>query len=62
MNVAIFTDNDFGNVNDVTTTLIAALDCAPAGMQLRVYTAATLPVETGDYLALKSVAVVCFVQ
>ena len=57
MNVAIFTDNDFGKVNGVTTTLTAALDCAPAGMQLRVYTAAALPVETADYLALKSVAV-----
>ena len=42
MNVAIFTDNDFGKVNGVTTTLTAALDCAPAGMQLRVYTAAAL--------------------
>ena len=57
MNVAIFTDNDFGKVNGVTTTLTAALDCAPAGIQLRVYTAAALPVETADYLALKSVAV-----
>jgi glycosyltransferase involved in cell wall biosynthesis len=57
MNVAIFTDNDFGKVNGVTTTLTAALDCAPPGMQLRVYTAAALPVETPDYLALKSVAV-----
>ena len=26
-------------------------------MQLRVYTAATLPVETADYLALRSIAV-----
>jgi hypothetical protein len=38
MNVAIFTDNDFGKVNGVTTTLTAALDCAPPGMQLRVDT------------------------
>ena len=57
MNVAIFTDNDFGKVNGVTTTLTAALDCVPAGMQLRVYTAAALPVETTDYLAVKSMAV-----
>jgi phosphatidylinositol alpha 1,6-mannosyltransferase len=56
MNVAIFTDNDFGKLNGVTTTLTAALDCAPSGMQLRVYTAAALPVEAPDYLALKSIA------
>jgi glycosyltransferase involved in cell wall biosynthesis len=56
MNVAIFTDNDFGKLNGVTTTLTAALDCAPPGMQLRVYTAAALPVEAPDYLALKSTA------
>src|SRR5688572_17049586 len=57
MNVAIFTDTDFGKVNGVTTTLTAALDCVPPGMQLRVYTAAGLPVETPDYLAVKSIAV-----
>lgn len=57
MNVAIFTDNDFGKANGVTTALTAALDCAPAGMHLRVYTAAALPVETEDYLAVKSLAV-----
>jgi hypothetical protein len=57
MNVAIFTDNDFGKVNGVTTTLTAALDCAPAGLDLKVYTAAALPVEPADYLAVKSMAV-----
>jgi glycosyltransferase involved in cell wall biosynthesis len=57
MNVAIFTDNDFGKVNGVTTTLTAALDWAPARMQLRVYTAAALPVETADYLAVGSIGV-----
>jgi glycosyltransferase involved in cell wall biosynthesis len=57
VNVAIFTDNDFGKVNGVTTTLTAALDCAPPGMHLRVYTAAALEVATPDYLALRSMAV-----
>jgi glycosyltransferase involved in cell wall biosynthesis len=57
MNVAIFTDNDFGRVNGVTTTLTAALDCAPSGLHLRVYTAAALGADTEDYLALQSFAV-----
>lgn len=57
MNVAIFTDNDFGKVNGVTTTLTAALDHAPPGMHLRIYTAAVLPVDAPDYLALKSFGV-----
>jgi glycosyltransferase involved in cell wall biosynthesis len=55
MNVAIFTDNDFDKVNGVTTTFRAALESAPAGTHLRVYTAASLPVETDAYLALRSV-------
>jgi len=54
MNVAIFTDNDFDKVNGVTTTFRAALQSAPAGIHLRVYTAASLPVETDSYLALRS--------
>jgi glycosyltransferase involved in cell wall biosynthesis len=54
MNVAIFTDNDFDKVNGVTTTLLAALRCAPAGLRLRIYTAASLPVEQPEYLALRS--------
>ena len=57
MNVAIFTDNDFDKVNGVTTTIRAALESAPAGIHLRVYTAASLPVETDSYLALRSVGV-----
>jgi glycosyltransferase involved in cell wall biosynthesis len=55
MKVAIFTDNDFDKVNGVTTTFRAALQSAPAGIHLRVYTAASLPVETDSYLALRSV-------
>src|SRR5262249_40911158 len=55
MNVAIFTDNDFDKVNGVTTTLSAALDHAPPGMHLRIYTAATLGVDDPHYLALRAV-------
>ena len=54
MNVGIFTDNDFDKVNGVTTTLNAVLRCAPPGVRLRIYTAAPLPVEQDDYLALRS--------
>ena len=55
MNVGIFTDNDFDKANGVTTTLNAVLRCAPPGLRLRIYTAAPLPVEEGDYLALRSI-------
>lgn len=54
MNVAIFTDNDFEKVNGVTTTLSAALQWRPPDLKLRVYTAAPLPVDEPDYLALRS--------
>jgi glycosyltransferase involved in cell wall biosynthesis len=54
MNVAIFTDNDFDKINGVTTTLTAALRHAPASQRLRVYTAATLAVDTPEYLAVRS--------
>ena len=54
MNVAIFTDNDFDKINGVTTTLTAALRHAPPSLRLRVYTAATLAVETPEYLAVRS--------
>ena len=57
MNVAIFTDNDFEKVNGVTTTLTAALRCAPADMRLRIYTASTLGADTPEYLALRSFGV-----
>jgi glycosyltransferase involved in cell wall biosynthesis len=54
VNVAIFTDNDFDKINGVTTTLTAALRCAPSSLRLRVYTAATLAVDTPEYLAVRS--------
>jgi glycosyltransferase involved in cell wall biosynthesis len=57
MKVAIFTDHHFGKVNGVTTTLTAALDCAPSSVHLRVYTAAAQTLETGDYVALRGVAI-----
>ena len=52
MNVAIFTDHSFGESNGITTSLTAALDCAPSSMRLRVYTVASQTIETGDYVAL----------
>jgi len=57
MNVAIFTDNDFGKVNGVTTTLAAALEYAPDDINLRVYTCDEGGAETGDYLSLSSFGV-----
>jgi glycosyltransferase involved in cell wall biosynthesis len=54
VNVAIFTDNDFDKVNGVTTTLAAAVRCAPADVRLRVYTAGALAIDEPDYLALRS--------
>ena len=57
MNVAIFTDNDFDKINGVTTTFRAALQSAPAGIHLRVFTAAQFPVETDAYLALRSIGI-----
>ena len=57
MNVAIFTDNDFGKVNGVTTTLAAALDHAPDDLNLRVYTCDEAGAETGDYLSLAAFGV-----
>lgn len=57
MNVAIFTDNDFDKINGVTTTFRAALQSAPDGIHLRIFTAAQLPVETDAYLALRSIGI-----
>jgi glycosyltransferase involved in cell wall biosynthesis len=57
MRVAIFTDNDFGKINGVTTTLTAVLQWRPADLDLRVYTAADTGVERPDYLALRSFGV-----
>ena len=57
MNVAIFTDNDFGKVNGVTTTLAAALEHAPDDLNVRVYTCDQTGAETGDYLSLAAFGV-----
>jgi glycosyltransferase involved in cell wall biosynthesis len=54
MRVAVFTDNDFEKVNGVTTALSAALHHAPAGINVRIYTAAREAIDTPHYLALKS--------
>jgi glycosyltransferase involved in cell wall biosynthesis len=54
MRVAIFTDNDFGKVNGVTTTLKAVLREQPADIRARIYTAADVGVDRDDYLALRS--------
>src|ERR1700685_3338589 len=50
MKVAIFTDNDFGKVNGVTTTLRAVLDHAPDDLDLRIYTCARLGIDSPEYL------------
>ena len=55
MKVAIFTDNDFGKVNGVTTSLKAALRHAPEGIQPRVYTACDEAENRPDYFAARSI-------
>jgi glycosyltransferase involved in cell wall biosynthesis len=57
MRVAVFTDNDFDKVNGVTTALRAVLQCAPADILPRIYTASTLAVDQPDYLALAAAGV-----
>src|SRR5262245_13462983 len=57
MNVAIFTDNHFGNMNGLTTCLKAVLRYAPEGVRPRIYTAADLGVDNPDYFALASLGV-----
>ncbi|MPZ21388.1 MAG: glycosyltransferase [Luteitalea sp.] len=54
MHVAIFTDNDFGKVSGVTTTLQAVLRWRPSDIRIRIYTAADLSRDQPDYLALRS--------
>jgi glycosyltransferase involved in cell wall biosynthesis len=56
MRVGIFTDNDFGKINGVTTTLKAVLDHVPDDVTVRVYTASRSAVETPGYLALRAPA------
>lgn len=53
--VAIFTDNDFGKVNGVTTTLRAVLAHQPHDLSVRVYTAADRGSERDDYFAARSI-------
>lgn len=55
MRVAIYTDNDFGKVNGVTTTLQAVLRCHPPDIEPRIYTSADVGVDRPDYLALRSI-------
>ena len=57
MKVAIFTDNDFGKVNGVTTTLRAVLHHAPTSVDLRVYTCDSVGVETPDTLGSRPVGI-----
>jgi glycosyltransferase involved in cell wall biosynthesis len=54
MKVAIFTDNDFGKVNGVTTTLRAVLEHAPDDLDLRIYTCESVGMESIDYLSLSA--------
>jgi glycosyltransferase involved in cell wall biosynthesis len=57
MRVAIFTDNDFGKINGVTTTLTAVLRWRPSDIEPRIYTAADEGVARPDYLALRSLGI-----
>ena len=54
MNVGIFTDNDFGKVNGVTTTLKAVLAHLPGDVHARVYTADDAGAERPDYVSLRA--------
>jgi glycosyltransferase involved in cell wall biosynthesis len=55
--VAVFTDNDFGKVNGVTTTLKALVRHAPADVRPRIYTLSDFGIDEPDYLALRSFGV-----
>jgi glycosyltransferase involved in cell wall biosynthesis len=57
MKIAIFTDNDFGKVNGVTTTLRAVLEHAPDDLDLRIYTCDSAGIELADYLSLPAFGV-----
>src|SRR5262245_24778851 len=52
MKVAILTDNDFGKVNGVTTTLRAVLEHTPDDLDARIYTCDDAGLDTDDYLSL----------
>jgi glycosyltransferase involved in cell wall biosynthesis len=55
--VAVFTDNDFGKINGVTTTLKALVRHAPQDVRPRIYTLSDLGANEADYLALHSFGV-----
>ncbi|MGC4082857.1 MAG: glycosyltransferase [Vicinamibacterales bacterium] len=55
--VGVFTDNDFEKVNGVTTSLRAAIEHAPADIQLRIYTCDSTGIESPTYLSLRSAGV-----
>lgn len=57
MRIGVFTDNDFGKINGVTTALRAVVLHAPSDLQVRIYTASAVPVEREDYLALRAVSI-----
>lgn len=54
MRVALFTDNDFGKVNGVTTALTAVLHHAPSNIRITVYTADEAGTSTEGYVAVRS--------
>jgi len=55
LKVGIFTDNDFGKFNGVTTSLGAVLEHAPADVTLRVYTSGVGETDRADQLGRSSV-------
>ena len=57
MNVGIFTDNDFGTANGVTTSLRAVLRHAPDSIRPHIYTASEIGDDSPDYFAAKSIGV-----
>lgn len=57
MNVGIFTDNDFGTVNGVTTSLRAVLRYAPESICPHIYTASEVGDDSPGYFAAKSIGI-----
>jgi glycosyltransferase involved in cell wall biosynthesis len=57
MRVAVFTDNDFGKVNGVTTTWRAVLQAAEASRAVRIFTASDGETDLPDYFAAASFGV-----
>lgn len=54
LTVGVFTDNDFGKVNGVTTSLKAAIEHAPPDIRLRIYTCDGHGSASPSYLALRA--------